>query len=98
MSRGCCLFRSFSEVLRVSSDQQVWQEGLCNQGSAWGSWVPSPAGLPAQVGPSPERSLPRGASWAAQVSPLLLNVSAHVSRMGYWVPAQVSSKILEVPA
>lgn len=29
---------------------------------------------------------------------MLLNVSAHVSRMGYWVPAQVSSKILEVPA
>lgn len=46
MSRGCCLFRSFSEALRVSSDQQVWQEGLCNQGSAWGSCVPSPAGLP----------------------------------------------------
>lgn len=29
---------------------------------------------------------------------MLLNVSAQVSRTGCWVPAQVSSKILEVPA
>ena len=49
-------------------------------------------------GPVPWEEYPQGSTMGCPGESMLSNVPAHVSCMGYWVPAQVSYKILEVPA